>query len=214
MTAHCTRLYTFLMGLCLWMGSIRRLLFWLKVGALQYAILKTVLSIVAVVLWTNGNFDLSDVSFLEMPPWNASENIMNIRWHLKYFFASPSVRDHRHSHLDQPIHRRPHHHLPLAGCNHLHEHQQISTRPQYGTQVRHVSSESTQPLPYLWNIYIFFYPFWVWGKSICLLWHLATWAALCCIFFKKLLEQKNVVELVRAKSITSLSLYKNYTKSF
>lgn len=50
------------------MGSIRRLLFWLKVGALQYAILKTVLSIVAVVLWTNGNFDLSDVSFLEMPP--------------------------------------------------------------------------------------------------------------------------------------------------
>lgn len=40
----------------------RRLLFWLKVGALQYAILKTALSVLCVVLWTNGNFDLSDVS--------------------------------------------------------------------------------------------------------------------------------------------------------
>lgn len=40
----------------------RQLLFWLKVGALQYAILKTALSVLSVVLWTNGNFDLSDVS--------------------------------------------------------------------------------------------------------------------------------------------------------
>lgn len=41
--------------------AYRRLLFWLKIGALQYAILKTVLSIFSIVLWTNGNFDLSDV---------------------------------------------------------------------------------------------------------------------------------------------------------
>ncbi|XP_036976730.1 organic solute transporter subunit alpha-like [Acanthopagrus latus] len=47
----------------------RRLLFWLKVGALQYAILKTVLSVVAVVLWTNGNFDLSDLEITGTAIW-------------------------------------------------------------------------------------------------------------------------------------------------
>lgn len=45
------------------MESFRKMLFLLKLGALQYAILKTVLSILAIILWTNGNFDLSDVSF-------------------------------------------------------------------------------------------------------------------------------------------------------
>lgn len=59
-------LCTFLMWIFLWMGSFRRLLFFLKLGSLQYAILKTVLSVLAIVLWTNGNFDLSDVSV-----WNA-----------------------------------------------------------------------------------------------------------------------------------------------
>lgn len=37
------------------------MLFLLKLGSLQYAILKTVLSVISIVLWTNGNFDLSDV---------------------------------------------------------------------------------------------------------------------------------------------------------
>lgn len=56
--------------------SFRRLLFWLKVGALQYAILKTALSILSIVLWTNGNFDLSDVSI-----WYASCLIvLKIKW--------------------------------------------------------------------------------------------------------------------------------------
>lgn len=39
----------------------RRMLFWLKIGSLQYAILKTALSVFSIVLWTNGNFDLSNV---------------------------------------------------------------------------------------------------------------------------------------------------------
>ncbi|XP_073336111.1 organic solute transporter subunit alpha-like [Pagrus major] len=47
----------------------RRMLFWLKVGALQYAILKTVLSIVSVILWTNGNFDLSDLEITGTAIW-------------------------------------------------------------------------------------------------------------------------------------------------
>ncbi|XP_041658116.1 organic solute transporter subunit alpha-like [Cheilinus undulatus] len=47
----------------------RRLLFWLKIGALQYAILKTVLSVVSVVLWTNGNFDLSDLEITGTAIW-------------------------------------------------------------------------------------------------------------------------------------------------
>nr|XP_046267082.1 organic solute transporter subunit alpha-like [Scatophagus argus] len=47
----------------------RSLLFWLKVGALQYAILKTVLSVLAVVLWTNGNFDLSDLEITGAAIW-------------------------------------------------------------------------------------------------------------------------------------------------
>ncbi|KAM9348712.1 organic solute transporter subunit alpha-like [Symphorus nematophorus] len=47
----------------------RRLLFWLKVGALQYAILKTVLSVLSVVLWTNGNFDLSDLEITGTAIW-------------------------------------------------------------------------------------------------------------------------------------------------
>lgn len=44
------------------LGLFRRILFLLKLGALQYAILKTVLSVLSIILWTNGYFDLSDVS--------------------------------------------------------------------------------------------------------------------------------------------------------
>ncbi|KAG7278163.1 hypothetical protein CRUP_002123, partial [Coryphaenoides rupestris] len=39
----------------------RRMIFWMKLGALQYAILKTALSILSIILWTNGNFDPSDL---------------------------------------------------------------------------------------------------------------------------------------------------------
>ncbi|XP_030638929.1 organic solute transporter subunit alpha-like [Chanos chanos] len=47
----------------------RRLLFWLKVGSLQYAILKTALSVFSIVLWTNGNFDLSDLEITGAAIW-------------------------------------------------------------------------------------------------------------------------------------------------
>ncbi|XP_069001695.1 organic solute transporter subunit alpha-like [Embiotoca jacksoni] len=47
----------------------RRMLFLLKLGALQYAILKTVLSVVAIILWTNGNFDLSDLEITGTAIW-------------------------------------------------------------------------------------------------------------------------------------------------
>ncbi|XP_058483792.1 organic solute transporter subunit alpha-like [Solea solea] len=47
----------------------RRMLFWLKVGALQYAILKTVLSVLCIILWTNGNFDLSDLEITGAAIW-------------------------------------------------------------------------------------------------------------------------------------------------
>ncbi|XP_068601005.1 organic solute transporter subunit alpha-like [Brachionichthys hirsutus] len=47
----------------------RRMLFWLKLFALQYAILKTALSVLSVVLWTNGNFDLSDLEITGTSIW-------------------------------------------------------------------------------------------------------------------------------------------------
>ncbi|XP_054611832.1 organic solute transporter subunit alpha-like isoform X1 [Dunckerocampus dactyliophorus] len=47
----------------------RRMLFLLKLGALQYAILKTVLSVLSIVLWTNGNFDLSDLEITGTAIW-------------------------------------------------------------------------------------------------------------------------------------------------
>lgn len=37
------------------------MLFWLKIGSLQYAILRTALSIFCIVLWTNGSYSLSNV---------------------------------------------------------------------------------------------------------------------------------------------------------
>ncbi|XP_040006969.1 organic solute transporter subunit alpha-like [Xiphias gladius] len=46
-----------------------RMLFLLKMGALQYAILKTVLSVLAIILWTNGNFDLSDLEITGTAIW-------------------------------------------------------------------------------------------------------------------------------------------------
>ncbi|KAL2094267.1 hypothetical protein ACEWY4_008986 [Coilia grayii] len=50
-------------------GISRRMLFLLKLGSLQYAILKTVLSIFSIVLWSNGNFDLSDLNITGASIW-------------------------------------------------------------------------------------------------------------------------------------------------
>lgn len=47
----------------------RRMLFWMKLGSLQYAILKTVLSVLSIILWTNGNFDLSDLEITGTAIW-------------------------------------------------------------------------------------------------------------------------------------------------
>ncbi|CAN9501412.1 unnamed protein product [Ophioblennius macclurei] len=47
----------------------RRMLFILKLGALQYAILKTVLSILSVVLWANGYFDPADLEITGTAIW-------------------------------------------------------------------------------------------------------------------------------------------------
>eukprot|EP00064_Thunnus_orientalis_P012067 superscaffoldBa00001807_g12101 len=51
------------------MTSNWKMLFLLKFGALQYAILKTVLSILAIILWTNGNFDLADLDITGAAIW-------------------------------------------------------------------------------------------------------------------------------------------------
>ncbi|XP_076836463.1 organic solute transporter subunit alpha-like [Brachyhypopomus gauderio] len=47
----------------------RRMLFLLKLGSLQYAIMKTALSVFSVVLWTNGNFDLADLEITGAAIW-------------------------------------------------------------------------------------------------------------------------------------------------
>ncbi|KAI4876260.1 hypothetical protein NFI96_032997, partial [Prochilodus magdalenae] len=47
----------------------RRLLFLLKLGTLQYAVLKTALSILSVALWANGDFDVSTVSVAGAALW-------------------------------------------------------------------------------------------------------------------------------------------------
>ncbi|KAG5283996.1 hypothetical protein AALO_G00021800 [Alosa alosa] len=47
----------------------RRTIFLLKLGSLQYAIMKTALSIFSIVLWTNGNFDLSDLEITGAAIW-------------------------------------------------------------------------------------------------------------------------------------------------
>lgn len=52
-----THFYETLISLILF----RRMLFLLKLGSLQYAIMKTALSVFSVVLWTNGIFDPTNV---------------------------------------------------------------------------------------------------------------------------------------------------------
>lgn len=43
-------------------SNSRRTLFLLKLGSFQFAVLKIVFTILSIVLYTNGTFDLSDVS--------------------------------------------------------------------------------------------------------------------------------------------------------
>lgn len=47
----------------------RRTLTILKFGSLQFALLKTVFTILSIVLWTNGNFDLSDLTITGTAIW-------------------------------------------------------------------------------------------------------------------------------------------------
>ncbi|XP_071384964.1 organic solute transporter subunit alpha-like [Centroberyx affinis] len=47
----------------------RRMMFLLKLGSLQYAILKTALSVLSIILWTNGYFDLSDLEITGTAIW-------------------------------------------------------------------------------------------------------------------------------------------------
>ncbi|XP_076607396.1 organic solute transporter subunit alpha-like [Chaetodon auriga] len=47
----------------------RRMFFWMKVAALQYAILKTTLSVVSIVLWANGNFNQLDLAATSTAIW-------------------------------------------------------------------------------------------------------------------------------------------------
>ncbi|KAG7321310.1 hypothetical protein KOW79_015725 [Hemibagrus wyckioides] len=47
----------------------RRMLFLLKLGSLQYAIMKTALSVFSVVLWTNGIFDLTNLDITGATIW-------------------------------------------------------------------------------------------------------------------------------------------------
>lgn len=68
----------------------RRMFFWLKIGALQYAILKTVLSIIAIVLWTNGNFDLSNVRNASI--LKKKKKSRSAIWILKHVLYSFSLR--------------------------------------------------------------------------------------------------------------------------
>ncbi|KAM8881808.1 organic solute transporter subunit alpha [Synchiropus picturatus] len=47
----------------------RRSLFLLKLGSFQFALLKIVFTILSIVLWTNGTFDLSDLSITGAAIW-------------------------------------------------------------------------------------------------------------------------------------------------
>ncbi|KAM3593277.1 uncharacterized protein V6R79_009171 [Siganus canaliculatus] len=56
--------------LCLpFVAITRRTLFLLKLGTFQFAVLKTVFTILSIVLYTNGTFDLSDLSITGAAIW-------------------------------------------------------------------------------------------------------------------------------------------------
>uniref|UniRef100_A0A665UZE9 Organic solute transporter subunit alpha-like n=1 Tax=Echeneis naucrates TaxID=173247 RepID=A0A665UZE9_ECHNA len=71
-----------------------RMLVILKIGALQYAILKTVLSILSIILWTNGNFDLSDVKITGTAIWiNPFVGVLTITslWPVAIMFMNTNI---------------------------------------------------------------------------------------------------------------------------
>ncbi|XP_046879705.1 organic solute transporter subunit alpha [Hypomesus transpacificus] len=47
----------------------RRTLFLLKLGSFQFAVLKVVFTILSIILWTNGNFELTDLSITGSAIW-------------------------------------------------------------------------------------------------------------------------------------------------
>ncbi|XP_061569690.1 organic solute transporter subunit alpha [Cololabis saira] len=56
--------------LCLpYVTITRRILFLLKLGSFQFALMKIVFTILSIVLWTNGNFDLSDLTINGAAIW-------------------------------------------------------------------------------------------------------------------------------------------------
>lgn len=55
-----TKIVEFSSNIVLWF--FRRSLFILKLGSYQFALLKLVLTILSIVLWSNGNFSVADVS--------------------------------------------------------------------------------------------------------------------------------------------------------
>ncbi|XP_058505705.1 organic solute transporter subunit alpha [Solea solea] len=56
--------------LCLPFAAItRRSLFLLKLGSFQFALLKTVFTILSIVLWTNGTFDVADLEITGSAIW-------------------------------------------------------------------------------------------------------------------------------------------------
>ncbi|KAB5533297.1 hypothetical protein PHYPO_G00130150 [Pangasianodon hypophthalmus] len=57
----------------------RRSLFMLKLGSFQFALLKMVFTILSIVLWTNGNFDVTDVKISSPALWiNTSVGVLTI----------------------------------------------------------------------------------------------------------------------------------------
>ncbi|KAL1006631.1 hypothetical protein UPYG_G00074700 [Umbra pygmaea] len=47
----------------------RRCLFLLKLGSFQFALLKVIFTILSIVLWMNGNFDITDVTYTSPAIW-------------------------------------------------------------------------------------------------------------------------------------------------
>ncbi|MCI4391632.1 hypothetical protein PGIGA_G00136710 [Pangasianodon gigas] len=57
----------------------RRSLFMLKLGSFQFALLKMVFTILSIVLWTNGNFDVTDVKISSPALWiNTTVGVLTI----------------------------------------------------------------------------------------------------------------------------------------
>ncbi|XP_064797260.1 organic solute transporter subunit alpha-like isoform X2 [Oncorhynchus masou masou] len=91
----------------------RRSLFLLKLGSFQFALMKVVFTILSVILWTNGNFDVTDA-------------------------VCVSDSGNRSVHLDIPGSGGPDHHSTVACSHHVHASQDHAAQPQDHSQIRHV----------------------------------------------------------------------------